>query len=159
MRRVRPHALRMRREVYFRKRFVHRILEHVIEAGRTGAALQIVDAAVSLVVEYDHNDFLPHHDRRGQFGIHHHIAPVAHHDKNFAVRQGHLDPEAAGDLVSHAGIGVLDVVSGGPGRAPELVQFARQGARRANHHRVFVRRPVDGPEDLHVRERRTPRFG
>ena len=45
----------------------------------------------------------------------------------------HLHAEAAGDLVAHAGKAVFEVVAAGRAGLPELVQLARQAARRADH--------------------------
>ena len=50
----------------------------------------------------------------------------------------HLDADAAGDLVAHAGVAVFHVIAARPQGAPELVQLGRQRARRA--HDDVVRR-------------------
>ena len=51
-----------------------------------------------------------------------------------------FDAEAAGDLVAHAGVAVLDVVALGVAGAPQLVQVAGHRAGRADHDVARLRR-------------------
>ena len=50
----------------------------------------------------------------------------------------HLDADAAGDLVAHAGEAVFHVIAARRRRRPQLVQFARQAARGVDDHRVVA---------------------
>ena len=95
---------------------------------------------IAAVVEHGQDQLLAEHDRGLQLGVHHHVAAVADHDEDFAVGQGHLHAQAAGDLVAHAGEAVFHVVAVGRAGPPQLVQLARQAAGGADDD-VAARRP------------------
>ena len=80
------------------------------------------------------DDLLGHHQERA----------VADHHVDLAVGRGELDPEAAGDLVAHARVAVLDVVALRVARAPQLVQVAGHRAGGADDD---VARPGDAVDD------------
>ena len=63
---------------------------------------------------------------------HHQVRAVADQHVHLALRRRQLDADAAGDLVAHARVAVLDVVALRVARAPELVQVARHRARGAH---------------------------
>ena len=58
-------------------------------------------------------------------------SPTMHED--VAVGTGQSDAEAAGDLVTHAGVAVLDVVALRVPGPPQLVQVTGHRAGRADH--------------------------
>ena len=68
-----------------------------------------------------------------QLGGHHQVGAVADHDEHVAVSSAISHAEAAGDLVAHAGVAVLDVVALGIPGPPELVQVTGHRAGRAHH--------------------------
>ena len=49
---------------------------------------------------------------------HHQVGAVTDHDEDVPVGAGHLCSEPTGDLVAHAGVPVLDVVTLGVAGAP-----------------------------------------
>src|SRR6185503_20683242 len=68
--------------------------------------------------------------------------------------------EAAGALVAHAGIAVFEVVAGRVLCAPELVQLARQSARRADDRMgLLLQRAIHRAEHLRVRRLSFPGGG
>ena len=91
-----------------------------------------------------------HHHGGGDLGIHHEIAAVAHQHDDPPVGKGELHPEPAGDLIAHAGIAVFQVIALGRAGAPELVQLARQAARRGHHDVALAGLAVDGAQHLGI---------
>src|SRR6266516_4429440 len=86
------------------------------------------------VVLYQHHDQLDPLLYRGhQLLRHHQVGAVADEHEHVPVRRGQLHPEATGDLVTHAGVAVLDVVALRIPGAPQLVQIAGHRAGRAHH--------------------------
>ena len=87
-------------------------------------------------------------DRRHDLLRHHQVRAVADHHEHLARRIGHLHAQPAGDLVAHARVAVLEVIRVRLARAPQLVEIARQAARRTDHHvlrpreRIRPRRPA-----------------
>ena len=144
----------MAREVDAGRRARGRIDEKVPERGAATRLLEPIDAAEAVVVE-DHDDERQAHRHRGRdLGVHHQIAAVADHDEHVAVGQRHLRAETTGDLVSHAGISVLEVIALRIGRAPELVKLAGQPAGGAHDDAARSGRAVDGADHLSVGRRR-----
>ena len=90
------------------------------------------------------DDLLGHHQERA----------VADHHVDLAVGRGELDAEAAGDLVAHARVAVLDVVALRVARAPQLVQVAGHRARRAHDDVARAGDAVDDAEHLALRGQR-----
>ena len=79
-------------------------------------------------------------------------SPTRTYDLSLRGRQ--LDADAAGDLVAHARVAVLDVVALRVARAPELVQVARHRPRRADDDASRRRRVVDRADHLALRRQR-----
>jgi hypothetical protein len=101
------------------------------------------------VVVHQHHDDLDVLLHRGdKFLGHHQVGPVAHQDEHFAIGVGQLRAQAAGDLIPHAGVAVLDVVALRVPGAPQLMQVTRHGPGGADHHVGRLRGLVDGPDDL-----------
>ena len=101
------------------------------------------------VVLHQHDDDLDALLHGGdQFGGHHQVRAVADHDEHVAVGGGHPDADAAGDLVSHAGVAVFDVIALAVAGAPQLVQVAGHRARRAHHHVARIGQRVGQPDHL-----------
>ena len=101
------------------------------------------------VVLHQHQDDLDALLHRGdQFGGHHQVGAVADHDEHVAVRAGHPDADAAGDLVSHARVAVFDVIALAVAGAPQLVQVAGHRAGRAHDHVARIGQRVGQPDDL-----------
>src|SRR5229473_3451020 len=86
---------------------------------------------------------------------HHEVGAVSHKNVNFAARVGHLDSEAARDLVAHAGIAVLHVVILGIASTPEFMQIAGETARGTDDYVAWAERGVQQPDHLSLTERRT----
>ena len=63
---------------------------------------------------------------------HHQVRPVADQHVHAAVGRRHFHAEAPGDLISHAGVAVLEVIALRIARAPQLVQIAGKTAGRAH---------------------------
>src|SRR5690606_41705741 len=55
--------------------------------------------------------FQAEHHRGGELGVHHQVAAVADHHHHLALRRSQLHAQAAGDLVAHARVAVLEVVA------------------------------------------------
>ena len=130
----------MRDEIDLRQRLVPGVLEQVVEALAAGRALQAVDAAEAAVVEHDDGELHAEHDRGRDLGVHHQVRAVADHDDHLALGPRHLDAEAAGDLVAHAGIAVFEVVAAGLGGAARACA-ARPAGRRRRRRRYRTARP------------------
>ena len=126
------------------------VIQQVVELRPAAAHLQPVDAPVASVVGHDDGEGDAHHRRRRHLGIRHHVGAVAGETDHIALGLRHLDAHGPGDLVAHAGKAIFHVVGPWPPGLPELVQLARHGARRAHGDGVFVRRTLDGSDDLHV---------
>ena len=88
-----------------------------------------------------------------EFLRHHQVGAVAHHHVDLALGGRHLGADAAGDLVAHAGVAVLEVESAGLFRAPEFVQVAGQAARGADHHVFRLRELVYNADDVTLPQR------
>ena len=117
-------------EVDVGQRLVPRVLQQIVEVGAAGAHLQPVYAAIAAIVEEHDGELQPEHHRRGDLGVEHQVGAVADHDDDLLVGLGHLDAEPAGDLVAHGREAVFGVVGARRAGLPELVQLARQPARR-----------------------------
>ena len=115
---------------------------------------QRADAGVTLAVEQHDDQLEPFLHRRDDLLSHHQVRPVADHHEHVARRIGHLHAQAAGNLVAHARIAILEVIGVRPGRAPQLVQIAGDAAGRADHHVLGSRKLVDGADNFTLRERR-----
>ena len=79
---------------------------------------------------------------------HHEVGAVTDEDVDVPVGCRHLHAEAAGDLVTHARVPVLDVVALRIPRAPQLVEVARHRARCAHDDVTWSGGPVDCADDL-----------
>jgi hypothetical protein len=73
---------------------------------------------------------------------------VADHHEHVAVRGREPDAQAAGDLVAHRRVAVLDVVALRVARPPQLVEVARHRARGADDDVPRGARGVDRADDL-----------
>ena len=132
-------------------------VDQVVEAGAAAGDLQAVDAAEAAVVEQDDDELVAEHHRGGELGVHHHVAAVAEHHHDLALGVGHLDAEAAGDLVAHGREAVFEVVAVGAGRCARACA-ARPAGRRRRRPRWRRRRGcADGADHLHVGGERVAR--
>ena len=131
---VRAERARVRGEVDRGRRAaaVRAVVEQIVERRPAHRLLQPADAAVAAVVEDDDRQLAAEHHRGGDLGVEHQVAAVADDDDHFATGVRHLHADAAGNLVAHARVAVLDVIAAGHRRAPELVQLARQRPRGAD---------------------------
>src|SRR5208283_5568948 len=67
-----------------------------------------------------------------------------------------FDSKASADLVSHAGVAVLEVVALGIASTPHFMQVARKTARCANQHIAWSRNLVHNPDDFSLADRMAP---
>src|SRR5215208_1681843 len=163
---VRPEALRVRREVH--GQHLAGILLR-IQADRTVLAVAVLgaealgadrageraDGGEPRVVHQDHRELVALLDRGDYLRAHHQVGAVADHDVDLALWGGHLHAEAAGYLVAHRRVAVLDVVALRVARSPELVQVPRHRAGRAHNHVLGLGERVHSPYDLALRRQRT----
>src|SRR5262249_33943061 len=104
------------------------------EAAAAAGAAQATDAREAVIVEHHDVQFVAFLDRGDDLLRHHEVGAVADHDVDFALGIGHLDAQAACDLIAHGGITVFEMVALRIARAPELVQVAGEAAGGAHHH-------------------------
>ncbi len=83
---------------------------------------------------------------------HHQVRPVADQDEDVALGCAEADAQSAGDLITHAGVAIFDVVSLRIAGPPEFVQVARHRTGRTNHHIRRRRQFVDGTQHLALGE-------
>ena len=101
------------------------------------------------VVLDEHDDELdPLLDRGHELLAHHQVGAVADHHEHVAVGGSEAHAEAAGDLVAHRRVAVLDVVALRVARPPQLVEVARHRARRADDDVARTARGVDRADHL-----------
>src|SRR5690606_20906567 len=81
--------------------------------------------------------------RRDDFRVHNQARPAADHHLIFAYRRSKFDAASARDLVTHRREAISEVVDLWVAGAPELVQVARQAARRAHDHSLRARKGID----------------
>ena len=81
-------------------------------------------------------------------GRHHQVGPVADQHEHLTLQVGQLGPQAAGDLVPHAGVPVLDVVLLRVPGAPQHLQVPGHAPGRLHDHVPVVHQVVQRPEDL-----------
>src|SRR5215211_3554535 len=118
------------------------------EAVGAYGARERTDGREAGVIHENYDEPVPLQDRGDYLGAHHQVGAVSDHHVDLALGRGHLDAQAAGDLVPHARVAVLDVVALRVAYSPELVQIPRHRARRAHHHVLGRREGVDRPYDL-----------
>src|SRR5688572_24164333 len=106
-----------------------RFLPEVVVSLARGRALQAVDAAEAAVVAEHDEQRMTARNRGRNLGIHHEVTAIPDQDGDRAAGFGHLYAEAAGNLVPHAGVTVLEVIAARLGAAPQLVQLAGEPAR------------------------------
>ena len=110
------------------------------------------------VVLHDDQDQLDALGDRGDDLLgHHQVGAVADQRVHVAFRGGHLDPQRAGDLVAHAGVGVLHVVLLRVLRPPEHLQVTGHRPGRLHHHRVRTDGLVQRAQHLGLRGQRLVR--
>src|ERR687893_592450 len=97
------------------------------------------------VVHEDDGELVALLDGGDDLGVHHQVRAVADHHVDLALGGGHLDAEAARDLVSHRRVAVLDVVALGIACAPQLVKVAGHRSRRAHDHVLGIGERVHSP--------------
>ena len=123
------------------------------EALRAQRLRQRPDGGEAVVLDQHHDQLHALLDGGDDLLRHHQVGAVADHDHDVAVlagvEGGHLDAQAAGDLVAHAGEAVLHVVALAVAGAPQLVEVAGHRAGGADHD---VLRPAEA-----VDRRRAPR--
>src|SRR5215208_1365791 len=118
------------------------------EAVRADGARERPDRGEPGVVDQDYGELVAFLDGSNNLGVHHQVRTVAAHYVDLALGGGHLHAEAAGDLIPHARVAVLDVVALRVARPPELVQIPRHGTGRADDNVLGFRERVDSPYDL-----------
>ena len=74
------------------------------------SSLKRADGREAVVLHQDDVQLDPLGHRGDDLGRHHQVGPVADEHEHLTPRVGQLGPQAAGDLVPHAGVPVLDVV-------------------------------------------------
>src|SRR6516225_8854770 len=109
---------------------------------------QRADRAEALVLHQDDVQLDVFGDRGHDLLRHHQVGPVADEHEDLAVRGGHLGPQAAGDLVAHARVAVLDVVLLRVPGPPQHLQVAGHAAGRLHDHVPLVHELVERAEDL-----------
>src|ERR1035438_2410499 len=102
------------------------------ESAAAARATQPSNAGEALIVKDHDVELYVLLQRSGDLLGHHQVGSVSHKYVNFASGVGHLDAEAARDLVAHAGVAVLHVVILGIARPPEFMQVAWQAASCAH---------------------------
>ncbi|MNF52524.1 hypothetical protein D3C84_338700 [compost metagenome] len=108
--------------------------------------LQVVDAAKGHVVQEHHVDLAPLLNRGRQLRVQHHVGAVAHQRIDLTIRLGEFHAQRSVDLVTHAGIAVLDVVGVHALAAPAALQVARQAAGGGDDHCVVRQGFIEHPE-------------
>src|SRR3989442_13794500 len=129
-----------------------------IPGSETGGALRPrrgADGGDAVVVDEDHRDLQVLLYRRDQLLGHHQVRAVTDHDVDLTLGSGQLHAQAAGDLVAHRRVAVLDVVALGVSGAPELVEVAGHRSRRANDHVWGPGQLSDWADDLGLRRQGT----
>ena len=110
-----------------------------------------------MVVDEDHGQLDVLLDGGDEFLSHHQVRPVPYQDVDLAVRRRHFCSQAAGDLVPHAGVAVLDVVALRVTRPPQLVEVARHRPCGAHDDVTRCAYLVDHPDYFGLgRERLVP---
>jgi hypothetical protein len=114
------------------------VLQQVVEVGAAGGHLQPVDAAIAAIVEQHDGELQAEHHRGRELGIHHHVGAVADHDDD--IRHRDAPSSRRGRRQSRSPCRRSRIPCGScPARGrPQLVQFARQAAGRAE--RTYFRR-------------------
>src|SRR5438874_7917808 len=106
------------------------------------------DRGEPVVLHQDDDDLHALLDGGHQFLGHHQVRAVADHDVHVAVGAGQPRAQAAGDLVAHAGVPVLDVVALRIPGPPQLVQVARHRTGGAHDHVARPGAVVDRADHL-----------
>ena len=115
---------------------------------------QRADGAEAVVVDQDDVQLDALGDRGDDLGRHHQVGPVADEHEDLAARIGQLGAQAAGDLVPHARVAVLDVVLLRVPGAPQHLQVPGHAPGRLHHHVPLVHELVQRAEDLGLRRKR-----
>ena len=124
------------------------------EAVEADRARERADRVEPVVVDEDDRQLHALLDRGDELARQHQVGAVADEHVDVALGRGHLHADAAGDLVAHARVAVLDVVALRVAGAPELVQVARHRARGADDDARRRRGVVDRAEHLALRRQR-----
>src|SRR3712207_1585464 len=118
------------------------------EAIRADGARERPDGGEARVVDQHYGELAVLLNGGDDFGVHHQVGSVATHHVDFALGGRQLHAEAAGDLIPHARVAILDVVALGVTGPPELVQVPRHGPRRADYDVLWFGERIHGPYDL-----------
>ena len=110
-------------EIHHRRRVgcVIAAVQKVVIAFTARGSLESVDAAEAAVIEQNNDQLLAKRYRCRDFRIQHEVAAIADQNDDVPFRLGQLDAKAAGNLISHAGVAVFDVVTVLIARTPKLV--------------------------------------
>src|SRR5829696_3037543 len=163
---VRTEALRAFREVYGQnvaRRFFRVEADGTFfavavvgaEAVRADGAREGSDGGEPGVVDQHDGELTTLLDGGDDLGVHHQVGTIATHHVDLAFGGRHLHAEAAGDLVPHARVAVLDVVALRVARPPELVQVPGHGTCRADDDVLGIGERVDRPYDLALGRQRS----
>ena len=106
-----------------------------------------------MVVEEDDIDLDAFLQGGDEFLGHHQVGAVTDHDVDLALGRGHFGADAAGDLVPHAGVAVLQVEAARLPGAPELVQVAGQAAGSADDDVLRLGEVIDDADDVALPQR------
>src|SRR5262252_4184208 len=124
--------------------------EQVVEARVARRALQALDAAEAAVIEEHDDELEPQANGGGNLAVEHEVRPITHQHDHFPLWLRELHSERTRDLVAHARVTVLEVITTGLRRPPVLVQLPGQAARRAYDDVRLLRGTLHGTDDAGV---------
>ena len=104
-----------------------------------------------MTVKHDHDELEPLLDRGRDLAGHHQVRPITDHYEDLVARGRHLHPEAAGNLVAHRRVAILEVIGTRSPGAPQFVEITRQAARGADDRPLRLGGLADEPNGLWLR--------
>src|ERR1700676_253956 len=123
------------------------------EAFTAASTAQAPNAGEAVIVEQNNVKLDVLLQGCGDLLSHHEIRAVAHQHVNFPAGIRHFYPKAAGDLVAHAGVTVLQVVALGVVSAPEFMQIPGKTACGAYDHFARTENRIQQPNHFSLAKR------
>src|ERR1700693_6545889 len=102
--------------------------QFVAEVRYADATLQPEDALIAMVVDQDDRQSNSLAHGGDNFGIHHQVGAISHHDYHFAIGFCQLDSKPSSDLIAHARKTIFHVISFRILGTPETQKLARHPA-------------------------------
>ena len=105
-----------------------------------------------MVVQQHNVEFVAFLHCGDDFLRHHQVGAISNEDIDFAIRIGHLHAQSTGDLITHAGVAILHVISARLPGSPKFVKFSGQTARGADHNVGRLQEVVQDADQLGLRD-------